>query len=67
MSENNSFTGKELSEKLNLSKPTISHHIDILKEAGLINEERNKNSKLYSLNYKRMNDFIRVFSDKFKR
>ena len=67
LSENNSFTGKELSEKLKLSKPTISHHIDILKEAGLINEERNKNSKLYSLNYKRMNDFIRVFSDKFKR
>lgn len=58
--------GKELAAKLKLSTPTISHHIDQLKEAGFINEERVKNSKYYSLNKMKFNKFIEGISLRFK-
>lgn len=58
--------GKDLASKLKLSTPTISHHIDQLKEAGFINEERVKNSKYYSLNKKNFDKFIEGISSRFK-
>lgn len=66
LSKNKSMIGKELSKELNVSTPTISHHIDELKEIGFINEERVKNSKYYSLNKKQINDFFNMLNEKFK-
>ncbi|WIV12468.1 winged helix-turn-helix domain-containing protein [Proteiniborus sp. MB09-C3] len=60
------MTGKDLASKLGLSTPTISHHIDKLKEAGFTNEERVKNSKYYSINYNSMDKFINNLSSRFK-
>lgn len=57
--------GIELSEHFKVSRPTISHHLDTFNKIGLVNIERDKNTKYYSLNkitYKRylkeLNDFV---------
>lgn len=40
---------EELSERLELKPPTVSHHLQRLKEAGLVKMERDKNAHLYRL------------------
>ncbi|MBZ9688539.1 winged helix-turn-helix domain-containing protein [Clostridium estertheticum] len=66
LSKNNPMNGKELSIALTLTTPTISHHIEQLKEAGFINEERIKNSKYYSINPNSVNNFMKCLSEKLK-
>jgi DNA-binding transcriptional ArsR family regulator len=66
LSKEDSMMGKDLASRLNLSTPTISHHIEKLKEAGFINEERVKNSKYYSINYDSIDKFINNLSSRFK-
>jgi ArsR family transcriptional regulator len=44
------LTPSELLEKLDVSQPTLSHHLDILKRANLIEGERNGQFIRYSLN-----------------
>ena len=41
-------TVKKLSELLNLSRPATSHHIKILKSAGLLNERKEGTKTFYS-------------------
>ena len=67
LSESKSITGKDLAYILKLSTPTISHHIEQLKEAGFINEERVKNSKFYSINFDSVNKFINYLSSKLMK
>ena len=66
LSKGDSMMGKDLANDLNLSTPTISHHMEKLKEAGFINEERIKNSKFYSINYNSIDKFINSLSSIFK-
>jgi ArsR family transcriptional regulator, repressor of sdpIR and other operons len=40
----------EIASKFNISQPTVSNHLKILKEAGLINEQKIKQNRIYSLN-----------------
>ncbi len=40
----------EIASKFNISQPTVSNHLKILKEAGLINERKIKQNRFYSLN-----------------
>lgn len=61
------MTGKDLANKLSLSTPTISHHIEKLKEAGFVNEERVKNSKYYSVNFNSIERLITNLSARFKK
>jgi DNA-binding transcriptional ArsR family regulator len=51
--------GKELSvgeiaEKLNLTQPNVSHHLNILKQAGCVNSRREGKNIFYSVNKKGM-------------
>lgn len=39
----------ELASRLNLKAPTVSHHLQRLKEAGLVSMQREQNSHLYRL------------------
>lgn len=64
LSKNDPMNGKELANALKLTTPTISHHIEQLKEAGFINEERIKNSKYYSINPDSVKHFINYLSKK---
>ncbi len=43
-------TPSELLEEIKVSQPTLSHHLDILKRANIINGEREGQFIRYSLN-----------------
>jgi DNA-binding transcriptional ArsR family regulator len=40
----------EIAEAFNISRPSISHHLEILKQAGLVDTERKGQFIYYSLN-----------------
>lgn len=44
------LTPSEMMEKIDVSQPTLSHHLDILKRAGLVDGEREGQFIRYSLN-----------------
>lgn len=43
-------TAGEIADCFSISKPSISHHLDLLKQAGLIEAEKQGQFILYSLN-----------------
>ena len=40
----------EIADQFNMTKPSISHHLSILKQAGLIEDERQEQQIIYNLN-----------------
>ncbi|HIE25230.1 MAG TPA: transcriptional regulator [Anaerolineales bacterium] len=46
----------EIVSALNVSQPTVSHHLSILKEAGLVDSRREGKQVFYSLNQKKIAD-----------
>jgi len=56
-------TAGEIAKKFKISQPTISNHLKILKEAGLIKEKRVAQSRIYSLNKERLNKIISYLTD----
>ncbi len=44
------MTAGELATKFDMTKPTMSHHFAVLKDAGLISSRREGTSIIYSLN-----------------
>lgn len=60
LQQNEPMFGKQIAEYMNLSTPTISHHLDLLKDIGFINEEREKNLKYFSSNKDNINQFINL-------
>jgi ArsR family transcriptional regulator, arsenate/arsenite/antimonite-responsive transcriptional repressor len=48
----------EIAEQFNISKPSISHHLDILKRADLITSEKKGQFIEYSLNTSILEDLI---------
>lgn len=44
----------EIVEKLDVSQPTVSHHLAILREAGLVNVREEGKQTFYSLNQERI-------------
>lgn len=48
----------EIADRFDISKPSISHHLDILKQAGLVTGIKNGQYVNYSLNTTVMEDII---------
>jgi DNA-binding transcriptional ArsR family regulator len=48
----------EIADEFNISKPSISHHLDILKRADLINSEKKGQFIEYSLNTTILEDLL---------
>lgn len=48
----------EIADYFNISKPSISHHLDILKRADLISFEKKGQFVIYSLNTTIMEDIL---------
>jgi DNA-binding transcriptional ArsR family regulator len=48
----------EIANHFNISKPSISHHLDILKRADLITFEKNGQFIIYSINTTVMEDVL---------
>lgn len=44
------MTAGEIAEKFDISKPSISHHLNILKQAGMVIDERKGQYIYYSIN-----------------
>jgi DNA-binding transcriptional ArsR family regulator len=54
----------ELASRLPVSRPAVSQHLKILKEAGLVTERQNGTRRLYRLNTDKLSD-VRAFLDAF--
>jgi ArsR family transcriptional regulator len=50
----NSLSVNEIVEKLDVSQPTVSHHLAILREAGLVTVREEGKQTFYSLNQERL-------------
>ncbi|AHI53351.1 ArsR/SmtB family transcription factor [Spiroplasma culicicola] len=53
--------------ELNITQPTLSYHLKLLEEVGLITSTKNKNSKFYSINekgFKELEEFFKVVRSK---
>jgi len=52
------MTAGEIADKFNISKPSISHHLDILKQAKLVVAIKQGQFQLYSLNTTILDEII---------
>ncbi|WP_066498572.1 autorepressor SdpR family transcription factor [Abyssisolibacter fermentans] len=57
------LTAGEIAEGFNMSKPSISHHLNILKNAELVLWEKKGQNIYYSLNTTAFQDIIKWFLD----
>ncbi len=53
----------EISDKFNISKPSISHHLSVLKNAELISGEKEGQNIIYSLNTTVVQEVMKWFLD----
>lgn len=44
------LTAGEIADRFNISKPSISHHLDLLKQAGLVTAVKEGQYQYYSIN-----------------
>ena len=56
-------TAGEIAAYFNMTKPSISHHLNVLKNSGLVLDERHSQNIIYSLNMTVFQDIIRWFFD----
>jgi DNA-binding transcriptional ArsR family regulator len=63
------MTAGEIVDKFNISGPSISHHLDLLRQAGLIDSEKEGQFVKYTLNTTVLDDIMKwmvQFSKKSK-
>lgn len=52
------LTAGEIADEFNISKPSISHHLDILKRADLVTSEKKGQFITYSINKTIVDDIL---------
>lgn len=52
------MTAGEIADRFNMTKPSISHHLDLLKQADLVTIERNGQFLVYSINTTVVDDIL---------
>jgi len=53
----------EIADKFNMSKPSISHHLMILKQADLVSDRRQGQNIIYSLNTSVFEELVGVLME----
>jgi DNA-binding transcriptional ArsR family regulator len=53
------LTAGEIADKFNISKPSISHHLDLLRQAGLVISVKEGQFIYYSLNTTVMDEMLK--------
>ena len=48
----------EIAARFDMTAPTVSHHLSVLKEAGLVQAERNGRSVVYSIDTTVVQEFL---------
>lgn len=61
MLQERDMTAGEIAEQFNISFPSISHHLDILKQAKLVIAEKGGQFVYYSLNTTVVDDIMKWF------
>jgi ArsR family transcriptional regulator, arsenate/arsenite/antimonite-responsive transcriptional repressor len=56
----------EIAEHFDLSKPTLSGHFNVLREAGLVETERNGTTIVYRLNVSVLEEALMALFDTFR-
>ncbi len=65
LAEETPLRGLDIAQKLSISTPTVSHHMELLKQSRLIHEEPVKNSKYYSVNKHSLSELIQMLKTDF--
>jgi ArsR family transcriptional regulator len=60
------MTAGDIADEFNISKPSISHHLDLLKQAGLVEAAKEGQFITYSLNTTVVDEILKWFLQ-FKR
>ena len=55
------MTAGDIADEFNISKPSISHHLDLLKQAGLVEAVKEGQFITYSLNTTVVDDILKWF------
>ncbi len=55
------LTAGEIADQFDISKPSISHHLDLLKQAGLVEATKEGQFIYYSLNTTVVDDIVKWF------
>jgi len=56
--KNSDLTAGAIAEQFNMSFPSISHHLDILKQAALVTSQKQGQQVLYSINTTVLDDIF---------
>jgi DNA-binding transcriptional ArsR family regulator len=67
MLQGSDLTAGEIAENFDISKPSISHHLDVLKRANLIRGERDGQFIHYSINTTVLEEAANWFLDMVKK
>lgn len=59
LAQEGTMRGMDIAKRVSVATSTISHHMEQLKECGLITEEQVKNSKYYGLNRNGLDELIK--------
>ena len=57
------LTAGEIAEHFEMTKPSVRHHLAILKQAGLVTDERQGQNILYRLNLTVFQELLKWFYD----
>ena len=57
----------QISSHFRLSRPAISHHLKVLKDAGVVRSEKSGQEIFYWLNFERVVLALRALADKIER
>ncbi len=55
------LTAGEIADQFHISKPSISHHLDLLRQAGLVESVKEGQYIYYSLNTTVMDEIVKWF------
>ena len=61
--KNGDLTAGEIANRFMISKPSISHHLDLLKQAGLVESMKEGQYIYYSLNTTVMDEIVKWFGE----
>ena len=53
----------EIAEQFNMTKPSISHHLSLLQQAGLVTAEKHGQNVVYSLNLSVVEEMLQLISE----
>ena len=61
--KNGDLSAGQIAEHFDMAKPSISHHLNLLKQANLVTSEKQGQSVIYSLNTTTLQDALTFFFD----